>query len=138
MSVRQQKVAAQVKRIVSTLLTHEVQDPRVGGLLTVTKVEITPDLEIARVFISVLGQKGPLTTVMHGIESARGHIQKAVADALPIRRAPHLEFVLDDSIKKEAEMLRKIDEVMKESREGMGTGFSTEEASGDAGAEKGK
>ena len=115
MSVRQQKVSAQIRRIVSELLLRGVADPRVDemrGLVSVTKVEVTPDLREARVYVSILTTQGTPATVFSGLKSATRSIQGAVAKALQMRSAPHLEFLLDETLKKEAELLKKIDEAM--------------------------
>lgn len=116
-SVRQQKVAAQIRRIVSESLLREVGDPRVAdlqGMITVTRVDVTPDLADAKVYVSILTTKGTPKTVLSGLKSATRRIQGDVAKGLPIRVAPRLSFELDESLKKEAEILRTIDQVTRE------------------------
>jgi ribosome-binding factor A len=113
-SIRQKKVAAQIQRITATVLQREVSDPRVDGLVTVTKVEISPDLREAKVFLSVLGGKKTPQTVIEGIKAAGRHIQGAVAKDLAMRFAPRLTYVLDETLKKQAEILKKIGDVMAE------------------------
>ncbi|MCL2641646.1 MAG: 30S ribosome-binding factor RbfA [Phycisphaerales bacterium] len=108
--IRQQKVAAQIQKIVAMTLLREVADPRVDGLISVTKVEVTPDLREAKVYLSIIANKRPTATIFEGIKSAGRHIQATVADGLPLRFAPRLTFYLDDSLKREAEILKKIDE----------------------------
>ena len=112
-NVRQQKIASQIQRIVASFIQRELADPRADGLISITKVEVTSDLSLARVFVSIFGNKTPTATVFAGLESATRRITGAVAKGLPIRVAPKLELRLDDSLKREAEMLRKIDEAMK-------------------------
>ena len=87
MSIRQQKVESQVRRLVSEAILRELSDPRVSGLLSVTRVSVSPDLREARVYISILSDR-PESTVMSGLVSARGVIQKHVADGMKIRYAP--------------------------------------------------
>src|SRR4051812_29034015 len=108
--IRQLKVASQIQRIVATVLLRDISDPRVDGLVSVTRVEITKDLREAKVFLSVLAAQKTPETVIEGIRSAGRHIQAEVAEGLDLRYAPHLSFVLDDSLKKQAEILKKIDE----------------------------
>ncbi len=110
--IRQQKVASQIQRIVATVLLRDIADPRIDGLVSVTKVEVTPDLREAKVFLSVLGGKRTPTTVLAGIMSAGRRITGEVADKLPLRYVPKLSFHLDESLKKQAEIFRKIDEAM--------------------------
>jgi len=109
-SIRQQKVASQIQRIVATVLLRDVADPRIDGLVSVTKVEITRDLREAKVYISILGGKRPGPTTLEGIRSAGRHIQSEVAQNMAMRFAPRLTFVLDESLKKQAEILKLIDD----------------------------
>jgi ribosome-binding factor A len=113
-SVRQLKVASQIQRIVATVLLRDIADPRVDGLISVTRVEITSDLREAKVFLSILGNSRPPATVLEGIKSAGRHIQSEVAENLALRYAPHLSFHLDESLKKQAEILKLIQEVAEE------------------------
>jgi len=110
MGVRQEKVAATIRRHVATLLSRgDYADPRVSGMITVTRVEITPDLRDAKVYVSIFQPSGgSVTATMHGLKSATRNIQADVAKALPMRSAPHLLFVLDGQIKKEQEVLKTI------------------------------
>jgi len=113
-SVRQLKVAAQIQRIVAMVLLRDIADPRVDGLVSVTRVEITSDLREAKVFLSLLAGTRPPATVLEGIKSAGRHIQAEVADGLALRYAPRLTFHLDESLKKQAEILQKLKEVAEE------------------------
>jgi ribosome-binding factor A len=113
-SVRQLKVASRIQRLVAMVLLRDVADPRVDGLVSVTRVQITPDLRDARVFLSVLGGARTPATVLEGIHSAARRIQAEVAENLALRFAPRLSFHLDDSLKKQAELLRRIDETARQ------------------------
>jgi ribosome-binding factor A len=113
-SVRQLKVASQIQRIVAMVLLRDVADPRVDGLVSVTRVEVTSDLREAKVFLSLLAATRPPATVLEGIKSAGRHIQAEVAENLALRYAPRLSFHLDESLKKQAEILQKIKEVAEE------------------------
>ena len=113
-SVRQLKVASQIQRIVAAVLQRDIADPRVDGLVSVTRVEITSDLREAKVFLSLMGNSRPPATVLEGIKSAGRHIQSEVAENLALRYAPRLSFHLDESLKKQAEILKMIQEVAAE------------------------
>lgn len=116
MGVRQEKVAATIKKLVATLLSRgDFADPRVTGMITVTRVDITPDLREAKVYVSIFQPSGgSVTATMAALKSATRNIQNDVAKALPMRMAPHLSFVLDERLKKEMEVLRVIDQVSQE------------------------
>ncbi len=109
MSIRQQKIESQVRRLVSEAIVRDLSDPRICGLLSVTRVQVSPDLREARVYISILSDR-PESTVMSGLVSARGVIQKHVADGMKIRFAPRLSFMLDESLKKQAQVLQALNE----------------------------
>ncbi len=113
MSVRQQKLESRIHRLVSEALLRDVDDPRVRGLATVTRVKVSPDLREARVYISILGD-GPPGTAMAGLKSAGSIIQRRVADGVAMKFAPKLSFELDQSLKKQAEILRIIDQTAAE------------------------
>jgi ribosome-binding factor A len=113
-SIRQLKVASQIQRLVAMILLRDVADPRIDGLVSVTKVQITPDLRDARVFLSVLGGARTPATVLVGIESAARRIQTEVAKNLALRYAPRLSFHLDESLKKQAAILKQIDAAVHE------------------------
>ena len=127
-SVRQLKVGAQIQRIVAVVLPREVADPRVDGLVTVTRVDVSPDLREAKVWLSVLAAKRPAATVIEGIQSAGRRIQSEVAEKLALRYMPRLTYHLDESLKKEAEILKKIDEAVGGHAEGSRKAGEAEEA----------
>ena len=108
--IRQQKVAAQIQKIVAMTLIKEIADPRIDGLISVTRVDVTPDLREAKVHLSIIANKRPSATILEGINSAGRHIQSEVAKGLTMRFVPRLSFHLDESLKKEAEILKTIAE----------------------------
>jgi ribosome-binding factor A len=111
-SVRQNKVAAQIQKIVAGAIQREVADPRVDGLVSVTKVDVSPDLREAKVWLSILAAKRPDATVLAGVKSAGRRIQGEVADKLPLRNVPRLTYALDETLKKQADIFKKINEAM--------------------------
>ncbi len=113
-AIRQLKVASQIQRIVAMVLLRDVADPRIDGLVSVTRVAVTSDLREAKVFLSLLGGTRTPATVLEGIKSAGRHIQAEVAENLTMRYAPRLSFHLDESLKKQAEILKIIDQVAAE------------------------
>jgi ribosome-binding factor A len=113
-SVRQQKVEAQIQRLVADYIQRELADPRASGLITVTRVEISPDLLYANVYVSIFGNRTPTPTVFAAMTSATRQIQQFVAKGLPIRTAPRLTIHLDEKLKKEADILKTIDKAMKD------------------------
>lgn len=107
MSHRKEQLESSLKRAVSAVLQRQLADPRVSGLVTVTRVAAGEDLRDATVFISVLPQKHE-SRAIYGLKHAAGHIQSLVADHVRMRSVPHLEFKLDRSIKTQARTLAAI------------------------------
>lgn len=107
---REERVAALVQEIVSETLRERIKDPRIG-FVSVVGVEVTRDLSLAKIRISVLGSPGEKETTMEGLKSAQGLIRSEVARGLGLRRAPDLLFVLDEGIEhsvRVSEILRKV------------------------------
>jgi ribosome-binding factor A len=101
MSTRTDKVASVIRHAVQDVITRGLNDPRVRGLISVTKVEVAPDLADASVYVSVLPvDRSEL--VMHGLRDAAGFIQREIGPKVAARRLPRLQFRLDDSLKRQA------------------------------------
>jgi ribosome-binding factor A len=109
MSQRTAQIASVIQTAVQRVITRGLNDPRVRGLISVTKVEVSPDLADARVFVSVLPAEHSELT-MHGLRSAAGFIQSEIAGEVAARRLPRLSFRLDESLKKQA----ALDEAIRE------------------------
>jgi len=115
-SFRPERVASVVQQVVSEAIAQKLSDPRIAAMTSVTRVEVSHDLEHAKVFVSVMGDEAVQRRTMQGLKSAAGMVQKLLAGELPIRQCPHLSFQLDESIKRAAETYRLIDEAMAEIR----------------------
>jgi ribosome-binding factor A len=96
---RGRRVASLIREVVSRALVTELSDPRMG-LVTVTEVEVSADLRLADVRVSVLGEPKAQRACMEAIAHSRGHVQERVADAIDMKYCPVLRFHLDESVKK--------------------------------------
>lgn len=115
---RIQRIQSRLRQDIASLFLTELKDPRLKGLISITDVKVSKDLSHARVYWSVLGTEGDQRTAARFIEDARGFIQKRVAQGLDIRTFPHLDFILDDSIAKGAEVSKLIDEAIEADTKG--------------------
>lgn len=109
---RKEKVASVVRNIVSDAIAHRLQDPRLCSSITVTRVEMTGDLQIARVFLSTPGDERQERKTMTAMRHAAGYIQRLVARELSIRHCPELRFAIDEA----AKSARKTMELLEENR----------------------
>ncbi len=103
---RQQRVAEQIHRELSSLLMFEIHDPGLAGI-TITGVDITPDLLLARVYFVAGGGDGD-TEALAALGRAKGYLRTQVAERIQLRFAPDLIFRVDKS----AEHGRRIDELL--------------------------
>ena len=108
---RKEKVASLVRDVVSETIAHGLNDPRISPFaITVTRVEMTPDLLIAKVYISVLGGGAAERKTMLGIQHAAGHIRRQVAAVVRMRQCPQLHFMVDETIEAAREVLSILEE----------------------------
>ena len=98
MSVKIERLQQAIKFKVAMLLQRDINDPRMGGLITITKVKLSRDLKHCTVFYSVLGDRAAESKAHHLLDDARLFIQGEVAGSLRTRTAPALEFKFDESI----------------------------------------
>ena len=110
--MRQQKIGAQLQRVLSELISREVKDPRVGNV-TITAVSVSPDMKAARVYYVPFASQNPREQVQEGLKRASGFLRRAVAQQLGLRYTPRLEFVFDESIDRAARLTGLIDKALK-------------------------
>jgi len=112
---RQEKVARLVKEAVSDAISNHLNDPRIEGLISVTKVEMTADLRNADVYISIFGKdQAAQNRTFAAITHARSRIQSLVASKLQSKFCPVLRFVEDEKFKKALETMKLIDQAVSE------------------------
>ena len=112
---RKEHLEATLQRVLGELLTQGLADPRVKGMISVTEVAVTPDGEEAVVKVSVLPGEHAKTT-MEGLKSASQHLRVEAGRRIETRRMPRLRFELDESLKKQAEVLQAIQQAVEEDR----------------------
>ena len=109
---RHERVEEAIRKEVSTIIHDELKDPRIG-FITVTRVELTKDLRIAKIFYSVLGKEEEHRKTKLALDSALGYIRKLVAQRINLRIATELMFKEDRS----TEYSVKIEEVLSQLKE---------------------
>ena len=101
----------------SELILREINDPRVGGIVTITAVETSPDLRSARVYISVMGDAEEREQTITGLRSASRFLHRGLED-LSLRHVPELTFLADDSMERADRLMRLIDQAHHETDSG--------------------
>ena len=94
---RTDRIEEEVKKVVSTLIDRELKDPRLDGLISVTKVSVTKDLKYCKIFVSMLGTNDT-EAAMVALKSGSGIVRKAIGDSIRMHSTPEVIFEQDDSI----------------------------------------
>ena len=113
---RPERVAEQIKREVSMILREKVSDPRIG-FVSLTTVELTPDLKNAKIFVSVLGDENARNETLEGLRSATHFIRGELGEALKLRFVPEINFVYDKSLERGSRVLTIMNRLEREAHE---------------------
>ncbi len=115
MSRRVDRINGLLREEISRLLSREIKDPRLSGLLTITQVRTSSDLRNAKVYLSVLGNDEANTTALQGIQSAATFLRKQLRERLRLKYVPFLTFEIDDSMETSDHIFRLMDQARQES-----------------------
>jgi ribosome-binding factor A len=94
---RMSRVGEEIKKELSVLLQRGLKDPRVG-FVTVTDVEVSSDLQLAKVFVSVFGSEEQRKASLAGLQKAKGYLRTEIGKRVKLRHIPDFTFKLDESI----------------------------------------
>ena len=108
---RPQRLGDLIQRDLSELIRLELRDPRVG-LLTITSVDVSPDLSHAKVFFTML-EKDKLEDTLHGLKRSAGFLRSQLAKRISMYTTPELRFVYDESVERGDRLSRLIDSTKK-------------------------
>jgi len=98
MNKRLYRIEEEIKREISDIINNELKDPRIKGLISITKVTVTKDLKHSKVYISILGNENDSVEAIKALKKGSGFIRREVSHRLSIRYTPEFEFIHDHSI----------------------------------------
>jgi ribosome-binding factor A len=110
-SQRIERVQRLLRSEISSVMQRKLKDPRVG-MVTITDVDVSPDLKNARVYVSILGEDKSET--LAGLRSAAGFIRSELMKVLHLRPMPVLEFAIDESLARAERTLDLLDQIRHE------------------------
>ncbi len=113
---RSEKVADLIRREVSEMFVKSVKDPRIG-LITITRVRLTEDCRLARIYFSVPGPAAEREKSIEGLESAKGFIRRELARRINLRYTPEIIFTFDPSIEYAIHIGKVLQSLQKEREE---------------------
>ena len=114
MSRRLDRVNELLRAELSTLLIRQIKDPRLQGVISITKVETSPDMRTAKVFLSVMGDPETRQSALDGIQSAATYLRRELRTRLVLRHTPFLKFTLDQSMEDANQLLKIMNDIRQE------------------------
>lgn len=112
---RSRRVAEQIQRELAVLIQQELKDPRLG-MLTISAVEVSKDMSVAKVFVTVFNEEQDRKKTLEALHHATGFLQHELGRLMSLRIIPKLHFVYDESIVRGAQLSALIDKAVKEDR----------------------
>lgn len=107
---RTDRIEEEIKKVASKSISQELKDPRLTGLISVTKVSVTKDLKYCKVFVSMLGTKD-IAGAMSALKSGSGIVRKSIGNSIRMHSTPEVIFELDDSLEYGAHIQNVINEL---------------------------
>jgi ribosome-binding factor A len=123
MSRRTERIASFIKQELAMIIMRELDDPRLTGLPSITRVKVSEDMSIADVYITVMGTEGKQTAALNALKHSAGMMRSRLAEMMELRQVPYLKFHIDEDLKKEREvldLLRKLEDE-RQANEAKGT-----------------
>ena len=114
MAHRLERLNSLIRQELSDLMRREVKDPRLSGMISITRVDIAADLQYAKVFVSSLGGEEEKDSILKSLASASGFMRGELSRNLRLRYTPELDFQWDNSIEHGARILELLDQVKQE------------------------
>ncbi len=106
-----------IQRELATMIMRDLQDPRLTGFPSITRVKVSDDLSIADVFVTVMGTEGQQTAALNALKHSAGMMRTKLTKALTLRQAPFIRFHIDEDLKREIAVLDLIRKANQEREE---------------------
>jgi ribosome-binding factor A len=113
---RAERVAEEIRQELSVVLVREVHDPGIG-FVTLTRVTLSPDLQVARVYYTIIGDEKARRETKRALERATPFLRRHIAASIRLRRVPELHFHFDESVEKQDRIERILLDLQKEREE---------------------
>ena len=114
---RVSRVSSLIQQEVSQMLLHDIKDDRVGaGMVSVTDVEVSGDLQHAKVYVSIYGTEEAKSETMAGLQSATGFVRRELGRRVRLRRTPEVVFIEDRGLERGDRMLALLNQLSQERR----------------------
>jgi ribosome-binding factor A len=116
-----------IQRELAAMILRDLQDPRLTGLPSITRVKVSPDLSVADVYVTIMGTPGHQEAALNALKHSAGMMRTKLTKVLSLRVAPFIKFHLDEGLKKELAVLDAIRKATEEDRERAGQSASAKD-----------
>lgn len=110
---RAERIAGELHALLSELIRKEIKDPRVG-FVSITSVDVTNDLSLARVYFLPLGGEGDVVAMRKGLAKAEGFLRHRLRKRLRIRQIPDLRFIVDEGHEQAVNLIRELTDLERD------------------------
>lgn len=108
-NLRMQKISGLIQEALGDII-RKIKDPRIG-FITITGVDVSPDLELAKVYVSVLADEKERELTLEGLESATSYVRRELGREIKLRKTPKVVFVNDPGIERASRLIKLIDDL---------------------------
>ncbi|WP_428939167.1 30S ribosome-binding factor RbfA [Fontivita pretiosa] len=117
MSRRTERIGSTIKHELAQIIMRELNDPRLRGMPSITRVKVSADLSVADVYVTIMGTPGQQTAALNALRHSAGLMRMKLTKQMTLRVAPYLKFHIDENLKKELTVLSLIEKAARESAE---------------------
>src|SRR5215216_4033298 len=117
MSRRTEMLGSTIQKELAEIIMRELNDPRLTGMPSITRVKVSPDLSVADVYVTIMGTPGQQNAAINALKHSAGMMRTKLTKVLSLRQAPYLKFHIDENLKKELAVLEAIRKANEEDRE---------------------
>jgi ribosome-binding factor A len=120
MSRRTEMLGSTIQQELAQIIMRELNDPRLVGMPSITRVKVSPDLSIADVYVTIMGTEGQQNAALNALKHSAGMMRTKLTKVLSLRQAPFLKFHIDEGLKREIAVLDLLRKVREEDAERTG------------------
>ncbi|HEX8521429.1 MAG TPA: 30S ribosome-binding factor RbfA [Tepidisphaeraceae bacterium] len=117
MTRRTEMLGSTIQRELAEIIMRELNDPRLTGLPSITRVKVSGDLSIADVYVTIMGSPGQQQASLNALKHSAGMMRAKLTKSLTLRQAPFLKFHFDEQLKKEMAILDTLRQIEREREE---------------------
>ena len=117
MSRRTEMLGSTIQQELAQIIMRELNDPRLTGMPSITRVKVSPDLSIADVYVTIMGTPGQQNAALNALRHSAGMMRTKLTKVLSMRQTPYIKFHIDEQLKKEIAILEALRVVAEENAE---------------------